>query len=333
MFRPLRLLATLVLGLLTVTMPAQADDIFRIGAGSTLTNFPIAERLSQEMTSPEEAGNCACNSCRFPPKAFVAAACTESGTAAILQGLDDNRLQTGIVQSDLASYAYAGLDEWREKPFRSIRFVANLYPYAVHVVAAPDIGSVEELAGKLVVLGREGSLQAQNAKGILQVFGLGPQSYRALHMAQFDAEEALLDGEIDAFVSITTPGFGSIDNLAQAVPISLLSLTGAASKNLIKRFPFLYEITIPAGTYTGFNEDVTTLAFGAQLITTADVAEDQIQKLTGILWSRGMQQKLKTGQSTQAIGAWIDPAHALSAASIPMHPGAERFYREAGVLK
>ena len=96
------------------------------------------------------------------------------------------------------------------------------------------------------------------------------------------------------------------------------------------RSKFFAKDTVPAGTYDGNDADVATIAVGAQWVTSADQPEELIYNITKALWNDNTRKQLDAGH---AKGKMITKEHALDGLGIPLHPGAERFYKEAGLLK
>ena len=97
----------------------------------------------------------------------------------------------------------------------------------------------------------------------------------------------------------------------------------------LDEFTFFAENTVPAGTYDGVDEDVQTLSVGAQWVTSADQPEELVYEITKALWNDSTRALLDAGH---AKGAEITAETALDGLGIPLHPGAERFYTEAGLL-
>ena len=99
---------------------------------------------------------------------------------------------------------------------------------------------------------------------------------------------------------------------------------------MLELVPYYYDAMIPAGTYEGLDYDTQTIAVGAQWVTSSDQPEDLIYNVTKALWNENTRNLLDTGHSKAKD---IQLETALKGVLTPLHPGAEKFYKEAGVLK
>jgi TRAP transporter TAXI family solute receptor len=143
------------------------------------------------------------------------------------------------------------------------------------------------------------------------------------------ASEALRNGKIDAFFVVAGYPTGSLVELASAADIKLVPIDGAGAKALTDKYGFFSSSEIPAGTYQGVNA-VTTVAVGAQWFTNANEDADLIYSITKALWNDKTRKLLDVGH---AKGKKITLDTALSGVGVPLHPGAERFYKEVGLIK
>ena len=117
--------------------------------------------------------------------------------------------------------------------------------------------------------------------------------------------------------------------LASAENIKLVPIQGAGADALTEKYGFFASSDIPAGTYEGISK-VTTVAVGAQWFTSANEDEELIYNITKALWNKESRKLLDVGH---AKGKTITPDTALNGVGVPLHAGAERFYREVGLLK
>ena len=143
------------------------------------------------------------------------------------------------------------------------------------------------------------------------------------------ASDALRNGQIDAFFFVGGYPTGAIVELASAVKIKLVPIAGPGAEALISKYGFFSASDIPEGAYEGVGT-TTTVAVGAQWITSAKEDEALIYDITKALWNAKTRVLLDVGH---AKGKSITAETALDGIGIPLHPGAERFYKEAGMLK
>ncbi len=135
---------------------------------------------------------------------------------------------------------------------------------------------------------------------------------------------------MDAFFFVGGFPAGAIAELASQKAIKVIPIDGDNAGGITEQYQFFSEDLIPAGTYEGQTADVATLSVGAQWITSADQPEELIYNITAALWNEKTRVLLDGGH---AKGKSITAATALDGIGIPLHAGAERFYKEAGLLE
>lgn len=328
------LTATFAAGLAAAGFAAAQDvSFFRIGTGGTAgTYYPIGGVIANAISNPP--GSRACEeggSCGVP--GLVATAVSSNGSVANINAIAGGTLESGFSQSDVATWAYTGTGIWADRePVTDLRAIASLYPETIHLVAsaASGIDSVDDLAGKTVSLDEPGSGTLVDAQIILAAYGLTEADINAEYLKPDQAGERMRDGAMDAFFFVGGFPAGAIAELASQHEIVLVPITGPEAEAVIGEYGFFAQNTVPAGTYEGQTADVTSLAVGAQWVTSANQPEDLIYQITAALWNDNSRRLLDAGHQK---GREITPETALDGIGIPLHPGAERFYREAGLLQ
>ena len=200
----------------------------------------------------------------------------------------------------------------------------------IHLVALKksNINSVKDLKGKRVSLDEPGSGTYVDAKLILESNGLSTNDVKAEALKGKAATDALRNGKVDAIFVVAGYPTGAIVELASAVDIKLVPIDGSGAKALTSKYGFFSESPIPSGTYEGVDA-VNTVAVGAQWFTSAKEDTDLIYKITKALWNKESRKLMDVGH---AKGKTITPDTALSGVGVPLHPGAEKFYKEAGLI-
>ncbi|MGB3553270.1 MAG: TAXI family TRAP transporter solute-binding subunit [Jannaschia sp.] len=312
---------------------AQAPQFFRIATGGTSgTYFPIGGLIANAISAPP--GSRACEeggSCGAP--GLIATAMSANGSVANVNGIAGGTIESGFSQSDVAYWAYTGTGIWEDQEaVESLRAIANLYPESIHLVASADAGisGVADLAGKRVSLDEPGSGTLVDARIILEAAGLSEDDIEAEFLKPSQAADRMRDGAMDAFFFVGGFPAGAIAELASQDDIVIVPIDGDVSASILGEFEFFSEDLIPAGTYEGQTEDVTTISVGAQWITSADQPEELVYEITKALWNDNTRALLDGGH---AKGKSITAETALDGIGIPLHPGAERFYREAGLME
>ncbi|HUT48247.1 MAG TPA: TAXI family TRAP transporter solute-binding subunit [Alphaproteobacteria bacterium] len=311
----------------------QAVKFFRIGTGSTGgTYHPIGGLIASTISNPPGARPCnrggACG-----PEGLIAVAQSTGGSVANVNAIRDGRLESGLSQADIAYWAHKGEHIFRGKGKKvgNLRAIANLYPEAVHLVVRRDakIAKVADLRGKRVSLGPRDSGTRVDAEIILRAFGITTRAIKAQYMGPGPSADALRAGTLDAIFLVAGPPAQAIVTLANSTEIALIPITGKQVARLRKRYPFFSHGVIPAGAYKNAY-DIETLTVGAQWVVSSDVPEDLVHAITRALWHQNARRMLDDGHPE---GRNIKLETALKGLGIPLHPGAARYYREAGVLK
>ncbi len=325
-------LGAIVVGGLSFSALAQDLKFFTIGTGGTAyTYYPVGGVIANAISKPPGSRECGKGgSCGVD--GLIASAVSSRGSVdnvnAIISGLRDS----GFAQSDVAYWAYTGTGTMEGKePATDLRTIAALFEEHIHLVALKDSGinSVADLKGKRVSLDEPGSGTYVDAGLILEANGLGVDDVTAEALKGGAASEALRNGKIDAFFVVAGYPTGSLVELASAADIKLVPIDGDGAKALADKYGFFSQSAIPADTYQGVDETMT-VAVGAQWYTSAKADEELIYNITKALWNDESRKLLDVGH---AKGKTITLETALSGVGVPLHAGAERFYKEIGVLK
>lgn len=309
---------------------------FRIGTGSAGgTYFPIGGSIANAITFRSGAKNCDAGACGVP--GLIAVAEATRGSVENATQIQTGQLESGIVQADVAHWIYFG--QWifsGKKPARKLRAIANLYTESVQLVARRDAGiqSVADLKGKRVSVGEAGSGTEVDAKVVLGGFGLTEASLKAEHLGPVNAADRLREGKLDAFFLVSGAPSSAVSELANATnagpgTIALVPINGAGAARIRKARPFYSESVIAGGTYRGVPPTVT-IGVSAQWLVSEDADAGLIYEITRAFWNKSARGFLDSGHPE---GRNIRLETALDGLAVPLHPGAERFYREAGLLK
>lgn len=309
-----------VLGLAAaMTAAVQAQQFFRIGTGGTAgTYYPVGGMIANAVSQPGK---------------IVATAQASNGSVANVNAVAGGAMESGFSQSDVATWAYTGTGVYEGKPkVADLRMIANLYPESIHLVVKKGSGikSVADLKGKRVALDEPGSGTLVNARTVLAAYGVKESDIKPEYIKPNQAGDKLKDGALDAFFFVGGAPAGAIAELASSgAGIELVPLAGPQAEALRKSNPYLAVDTIPAGTYKDVPA-VQTMAMGAQWVTSAKADTETVYQITKALYSKAAQDALAAGH---AKGKFITKENAVKGVGIPFHPGAEKFYKEAGVLK
>lgn len=236
-----------------------------------------------------------------------------------------------ILQNDIAYYALHGTKPMFDKPVPNIRGIAALYPEHCQIHARKDarIATVRDLKGKRVAVGPLGSGTEANAMQILEAYGLKFEDLgRVERLSAAESADYLKDGRIDAAFYTVGVGASAIVDTALMVDTMIVPIDGPQADSLIKKFPFYAKDKVPAGIYKGVDKDVPTVAVLAILVAKAELEEDVVYRITKAMW-----ENIGRIESAHAKGKEVKLEKALIGMPIPLHPGAQKFYKEKGMIK
>lgn len=262
--------------------------------------------------------------------ADVNATAETSGCSVVnIRLMEQGQANAAICQNDAVYFAANGL-KFFEKKATKARGVLMLYDEHLHVATTKQSGikKIEDLRGKRVRIGFPGSIATENALILLEAYGLDQKDMKAYQMSLSDAFEQLKDGNIDVLIEPTgAPAAGFLD-LAHTRDMILLPVDREHSEKITKKYPFLSPAVIPAGTYKGTSQDHPTLAVTCMLIASSDMPTDLVYNLT-----KSIFQNLNILGESHVKGKLVSMETALKGMPIPLHPGAEKYYREVGKIK
>ncbi|MCF8197165.1 MAG: TAXI family TRAP transporter solute-binding subunit [Sulfuritalea sp.] len=298
---------------------ANAQQYLRIGTGGTAgTYYPIGKLIAAIVSQPEK---------------IEATAQASNGSLGNVIAVSNGTLETGFSQADVATWAKNGTGVFQGRPtLPSLRLIANLYPESMHVVVRKDSGikTIADLKGKRVALDEPGSGTLISARQILSAYDLKETDIQPEYIKPNQAGDKLIAGSLDAFFFFGgTPAKAIVDLATAGIGIALLPIDGQPAERLFANSPFLHADTIPAQTYKGVAA-VETVAVGAQWITSEKISADLIYLVTKTLYSDAGQKALAAGHPK---GKLITLPNAVKGVGIPFHPGAKRYFLEAGLLK
>jgi len=234
-----------------------------------------------------------------------------------------------LLQNDIASYAYYGKLMF-DKPIKSLLGCMTLYPETIQIVArkASNINSVADLRGKRVSIGPLGSGTTENAKQILAAWGMSTSDLKSQQLKASQAADYMKDGRLDAYFNTTAVGAAHIIDTCVLVPSNIVPITGPNADKLMKEFTFYANDTIPPGIYKGVDSPVKTIAVMAMMVARADLEEDIVYAVI-----KATYEDLDQVKKAHAKFKGIDVKNALVGMSVPLHPGAEKYFKEVGVVK
>ena len=242
-------------------------------------------------------------------------------------------LEFGIVQSDRQYQAVQGLEEWQDKgKQKELRAVFSLHPEAVTLVAALDAGinTLEDVKGKKINIGNYGSGQRQNAIDALKAVRIDIDTdIRTEAIRASEAASLLQDGRIDAFFYTVGHPSGAIKEASSGRrKVHIVDITKI--KELLKKSSYYAPVTIPAALYPGAKNkrDIQTFGVKATLVSSALVPNDLVYAVT-----KEVFENLEEFKGLHPAFAQLTPKNMLEGLSAPLHAGAEKYFKEVGLIK
>ncbi len=320
--------------LLTSVAQAQNPTFFRIGTGSAGgTYFPIGGTIANGISAPpgsrpcEEGGQCG-----VPGLIAIA----QSTTASVFNNtaVQNGELEAGMAAADVTRSMYLGEGKFDGKPHEKLRIVANLYPEDLHLVMpkGSSIGGLGDLADKRVGIAQAGSGTQVAVLQMLEGWGVTRDNMEEAELNNSQSAERLADGQLDAYFYAAGWPVSAMVQLATTKGMELHSFTEEDLAKINELVPAYIPSAIPAGVYEGVDYEVKTPAVSALLVVSSDLSDELVYGITQALWNDNTRTLLDNGH---AKGKQITPDTALDgveALGVPLHPGAEKYYKEAGLL-
>jgi TRAP transporter TAXI family solute receptor len=244
--------------------------------------------------------------------------------------LEAGRGEIAFALGDALSDAWRGTEEAGFKtPLKKLRGVAAIYPNYVQIVARADAGirTLADLKGKRISVGAPKSGVERNARVIFAAAAIAYKDFSKVEYLPFgQSVELMKDRKLDATLQSAGLGALALRDLATSMEVVVVPIL----PDVVKRTndPAYLPATIPANTYRGQIADVPALAVWNYLVTHESVSNDTAYAMTKALWT-GLDQLAAAHPAAKAI----DLKHALDGMPVPLHPGAERYYREVGLIK
>lgn len=252
---------------------------------------------------------------------------TGNASQANLNLIGTHQIEMALVQNDVAAFAYDGRFMF-QTPYRNVRAVASLYPETVQAIAMKRSGvnSMRDLPGKRVSVGAPGSGVQVDVSLIFRTLGYKYSDVNADFLDFNLTTERMKDGQLD--VGFVVAGFptASIMDLSTMHDITLIEFDDTLIEELHAQYPFFVKDVVPAGTYRGIDKDIQTVAVQAMWVCDGDLPEELVYRVTKAFW-----ENIADVQKVHAKGQLITIETALDGISVPLHPGAARYYSEIGL--
>jgi len=327
--------AALACTMLTGAASAQEMQFFRIGTGGAGgTYFPIGGIIANAISNPPGSRACdAGGNCGVP--GLVAIAQSTNASAHNVNAIQAGQMEAGLSGAATLHFAYHGIGAFEGNARPDLRVIANLYPEDLHLVL-PEGAGLEGLAaleGHRVGIAQAGSGTQIAVELILGAHGITRENIDEAELNNAQSAERIADGQLDAYFYAAGTPVAAMIQLDNTAGMELYSFTEEEVAAANEAVPYYIPSTIPAGTYPGVEYDVETVAVSGMLVTNANIDDDLIYEITRALWSGTARRLLDGGHPKGRAITQETALDGIDGIGVPLHPGAERFYREAGMIE
>lgn len=316
---------------------ASAQDIqfFRIGTGGAGgTYFPIGGIIANAISNPP--GSRACDkggNCGVP--GLVAIAQSTNASAHNVNAIQAGQMQAGLSGAATLHFAYFGKGKYEGNAKPDLRVIANLFPEDLHLVLPKNakLNGLADLKGKRVGIAQAGSGTQIAVELIIGDHGVNRDNIDEAELNNSQSAERIADGQLDAYFYAAGTPVAAMIQLDNTKGMDLYSFTDEEIKQANATVPYYIPSVIPAGVYPGVTHDTKTVAVSGMLVTNANIDEELIYGVTKALWSKTARKLLDNGHPKGKAITLETALDGIDGIGVPLHPGAERFYREVGLIK
>nr|WP_069300070.1 TAXI family TRAP transporter solute-binding subunit [Neptunicoccus sediminis] len=251
------------------------------------------------------------------------------GSIANINAIMAGDMDMGVAQSDWQYHAYNGTSKFEGNQFSDERAVFSVHGEPFNVIARADSGikTFADLKGKRVNIGNPGSGQRATMDVVMEALGWTKDDFAlASELKPAEQAAALGDNKVDAIIYTVGHPNGSIQEAVSTVDAVLVPVEGPEIDKLIEENPFYAAATIPGGMYKGTDSDVNTFGVKATFVTSAKVDEEVVYQVVKAVFDnfdrfKRLHPAFENLKEEDMISAGL---------SAPLHPGAEKYYKEKG---
>lgn len=255
---------------------------------------------------------------------------SSDGSVANIDGVLAGRFDLGFAQSDVQFHAMRGEPPFKDRPQPGLRALFSVYPELFTVVARRDanIATFEDLRGKRVAIGLPGSGTRATMELAMAAFGLRRADLRSAPELNFlELSPALCDNKIDAFVLVGGHPNAIVHDAAGSCEIRVAAVAGPPVDALTADRPYYVKAQVPGRMYKGNVAPQPSFGAVASVVVSADMPDDVAYAIT-----RAVFDNFDDFTKLHPAVARLTKQRALEGASVPLHPGAVRYFRQAGLL-
>lgn len=257
-------------------------------------------------------------------------ACGPGGGISNIFSVSSNEAQLGFGFPDDVLDAEAGIGDFEGNRITNIRGVTALYPGVLHIATSKgsNINSIEDLKGKVLCTQQKGNSAEKAIRIVLEAYGITYDDLGKVNFVGFsDAVDLVKDGHADAIAYMSTFPYASLQDLAESKGVKLLSIDEKHLNIIAENNPAYDKITIPGGIYKGTDLDTVAISSKTILFTNSEMSEETVYQMTKAMYDNFDQLRIVNKSIENMV-----PEYGYNT-GIQLHPGAEKYYREIGILK
>lgn len=256
------------------------------------------------------------------------------GSVANLRSINSGDMSVGIAMSAFAIQSYNGTDSFeKDGANKKLRYLFGIVEEPVHIVSRKELNirGFRDLNGKVVNTGAPGSGTEAMVYSMLKKYGKEPGTFfkQDTKLTTREQATALCDGKIDAYIWVSAVGAATHTEAANTCAIDIVPFYDEVVEAMLKERPEAAKMIIPASSYKGVDKDVTSWGTPGIVVASASVPDEVIYNLVKCVFDDLEGFKQQSPMYKTLTAQWAVTA----GKTIPYHPGAEKYYREVGLVK
>lgn len=305
---------------LCLSAPSLAMDFFTIGTGGVTGSY-----------YPSIGAICRlANQYKKQTQLYCSAEATD-GSVYNLHQLRVGELNFGIAQSDIIYQVYTGTGNYKNQAYPGLRSVMSLYPELLTLIVTQKsaIHVLQDIKNKRISLGSPDSGTSTTVKLLLEEADIHPSDFSEVsYLKAQDCPAALREDKIDGYFYMVGHPNENLKEAALSIDANLILLDGKPLYNLIEKYPYYTISEIPANLYHKIDESISSIGVRAVLVTDEKTSDQSVHLLVKTVLENFDQFKELYPNHKN-----LKKADLLQDLTVPLHPAAERYYREAGLLE
>lgn len=245
--------------------------------------------------------------------------------------IGEHEIEMGMSAGDICYFAYNGIEDFDGNQMDNVLSLFAMYPSVASwtVTEASGIETLDDLAGRKLAIGMAGSGTENSARFMLPLLGIDyPDGFEPMYIDANESADAMRDGLCDGMHGFGGNPQGALLELSQTVPLRCLQFPDEYIEKVIAERPYYYKCVMPANTYIGQDYDVDTYGVNTLMLIDADVDEELAYQITKALW-----ENVDILMESHANMSYMTEDFVCTGLTVPLHPGAERYWKEVGILK